>query len=57
MTDPDIQETVQAFGSELLFAVAGLEAQTIGTRAVFEIEWRGKRRIVTVESARKEPIP
>ncbi len=54
MTDPDIQETVQAFGSELLFAVAGLESQTIGTRAVFEIEWRGKRRIVTVESARKE---
>ncbi len=57
MIDPDVQATVDAFGSELLFAAAGLETQPAGTKAVFEIEWRGKRRTVPVEPAQNKDTP
>jgi hypothetical protein len=44
----DIRATALAFGSELMFAVVGLETQPHETNAVFEVKLRGRTRKVTV---------
>ncbi len=41
--------TITDFGNELMFAVLGLETEVAGTKAVFEVELRGRKRKVTVE--------
>lgn len=41
--------TITEFGNELMFAVLGLETEPAGTKAVFEVTLRGRKRKVTVE--------
>lgn len=45
----EFQATTLEFGNELAFAVLGLETEPAGTKAVFEVELRGRKRKVTVE--------
>ena len=54
LTKPEVKHTEFAattleFGNELIFAVLGLETEPAGTKAVFEVELRGRKRTVTVE--------
>ena len=46
--DDEFRATALDFGSELLFAVIGLETQPHATNAVFEVKLRGHTRKVTV---------
>lgn len=45
----EFQATTIEVGNELMFAALGLETEPAGTKAVFEIELRGRKRKVTVE--------
>lgn len=45
----EFQATTLEFGAELIFAVLGLETEPAGTKAVFEVELRGRKRKITVE--------
>ena len=45
----EFQATTLEFGNELMFAVLGLETEPAGTKAVFEVELRGRKCTVTVE--------
>jgi len=45
----EFQAITLELGNELIFAVLGLEAEPAGTKAVFEVQLRGRKRKVTVE--------